>query len=66
MKLSQWAKKRGIHYNTAYAWFKTGRISNARQLETGTILVEEDEDRPLKEYMAEVISLLKEINEKLK
>lgn len=41
MKLSQWARKQGIHYNTAYRWFHQGKIPNARQLDTGTILVEE-------------------------
>jgi predicted site-specific integrase-resolvase len=41
MKLSQWAKKQGISYITAYRWFKDGKISNASQLENGTILVDD-------------------------
>ena len=42
MKLSSWAKKQGIHYNTAYRWFKTGAMPvRAWQTETKTILVEE-------------------------
>lgn len=41
MKLSQWAKKQGINYHTAYAWFKQGLIKNATQLPTGTILVDD-------------------------
>lgn len=40
MKLSQWAKQQGISYSTAYRWYKAGRIKGAMQLETGTILVE--------------------------
>jgi predicted site-specific integrase-resolvase len=39
MKLSQWAKQKGISYITAYRWFKAGKIPNAKQLESGTILV---------------------------
>jgi predicted site-specific integrase-resolvase len=42
MKLKQWAIKQGIHYNTAWLWFKSGKIPNARQLDTGTILVDEE------------------------
>jgi len=45
MKLSDWAKKQGICYRTAYNWFKSGKLEemkvNATQLPTGTILVEE-------------------------
>lgn len=41
MKLSQWAKEQGIHYTTAYRWFKAGKILNAKQLDTGTIMVDE-------------------------
>jgi predicted site-specific integrase-resolvase len=40
IKLSQWAKQQGISYSTAYRWFRAGKISNAQQLETGTIMVE--------------------------
>lgn len=42
MKLSQWAKLNGIHYNTAYRWFHKGTLPvSAYQLDTGTIIVEE-------------------------
>lgn len=44
MKLSKWAELKGIHYNTALKWFHAGRIPNAYQLDTGTILVEEGSD----------------------
>jgi len=39
MKLSDWAKLQGISYLTAYKWFKSGKIPNAKQYDTGTILI---------------------------
>lgn len=42
MKLSKWAKIKGIHYNTALRWFHMNLIPNATQLETGTIVVNEN------------------------
>lgn len=42
MKLSQYAEKVGIHYRTAYRWFKAGEIKGY-QLPTGTIIITEDE-----------------------
>jgi len=42
MKLSKWAKDKGITYCTALRWYHKGLIENSRQLETGTILVEPD------------------------
>src|SRR5712691_7088071 len=44
MKLSSYAKKLGIHYNTAYRLFKRGQISGY-QLPTGTVIVEESVDQ---------------------
>ena len=44
MKLSKWAKLKGVHYGTAYRWATTGKnIPNVKfvRLGTGTILVEE-------------------------
>ena len=41
MKLSEYAKKNGVHYRTALNWFNRGIIPNSRQLPTGTILVDE-------------------------
>ncbi|MCF7936336.1 MAG: IS607 family transposase, partial [Synergistales bacterium] len=39
MNLSEWAKNNGIHYRTAWRWFREGELPvPARQLETGTIL----------------------------
>ena len=44
MKLSKWAKEQGIHYQTAWKWFKAGLIPNAYQFKTGSIFVKDDED----------------------
>jgi len=41
MRLKQWAKGQGICYKTAREWFHSGKIPNAKQLDTGTILVDE-------------------------
>lgn len=42
MKLSEWAKREGVHYQTAWKWWKQGALPvPARQLATGTILVDE-------------------------
>lgn len=42
MKLSEWAKKNGITYRTAWKWFKAGKLPvSAEQTPTGTILVKE-------------------------
>jgi predicted site-specific integrase-resolvase len=46
VKLSEWARRHGISYLTAWRWFKAGKLPvPARQLPSGTILVEE----PLRE-----------------
>lgn len=42
MKLSQWARKTGISYWTAFRWFKAGNMPVPTiQTKTGTILVQE-------------------------
>jgi len=42
VKPSHWARKQGISYLTAWRWFKAGKLPvPARQLPSGTILVEE-------------------------
>jgi Predicted site-specific integrase-resolvase len=43
MKLSQWAKKLGISYKTAWRMYQNGQIPNAVKLPTGSIIVLEDE-----------------------
>jgi len=41
MKLSEWAAQQGVHYQTAWRWWKRGTLPvPARQLPTGTILVD--------------------------
>ena len=42
MKLIDYAHKMGISYKTAWRWFKAGKIQG-KQMDTGTILVTEDE-----------------------
>jgi predicted site-specific integrase-resolvase len=47
MKLSEWAKKNGISYKTAWRWFKDGKLPVfAEQTPTGTILVKEGGEPP--------------------
>jgi predicted site-specific integrase-resolvase len=47
MKLSEWAKRQGIMYKTAWNWFHAGILPvPARQLPTGTILVDEATPEP--------------------
>ncbi len=42
MRLSEWARREGVHYQTAWKWFKDGTLPvPARQSATGTILVDE-------------------------
>jgi predicted site-specific integrase-resolvase len=41
MKLSQWAKNKGIAYKTAHRWFQKGMIEGAHQEKNGSIFVEE-------------------------
>lgn len=43
MKLSDWARKMGISYRRAWQMFKDGKLPNARQLPTGTIVVLEEQ-----------------------
>jgi putative resolvase len=44
MKLSEWARRNGITYKTAWKWWKAGKLPvPARQMPTGTILVEAPE-----------------------
>ena len=48
MKLSQYAKKMGVTYQTAHKWFKNGQIEGAYQLSTGTIVVPDDKELSLR------------------
>src|SRR6266568_4307746 len=40
MRLSQYAKKMGVSYRTAFRWWKAGKL-DAYQLDTGTLIVRE-------------------------
>lgn len=42
MKLSVWAKRQGISYITAWRMWKTGKLINAYQLPTGTVIVRDE------------------------
>src|SRR5437660_920697 len=43
MKLSQYAKKVGVTYKTAYRWYRAGTL-DAYQTETGTVIVRDKHD----------------------
>jgi putative resolvase len=46
MKLSDWAQREGIHYTTAWRWWRAGKLPvPARQTSTGTILVDVEPSR---------------------
>ena len=52
MKLSDYAQKVGVHYHTAWRWFKTGKIKGY-QMDTGTIIITEEEaERPGQQRVA--------------
>jgi putative resolvase len=40
MRLRQYANKMGVHYKTAFRWWKAGKL-DAYQLDTGTVIVRE-------------------------
>ena len=42
MKFSQYARKIGVTWRTAYSYFKAGSIPGAYQLPSGTIIVPDD------------------------
>lgn len=50
MKLSEYAKKLGIKYQTAFKHYNLGIIKNAYQLETGTIIVPDASIQAKPEY----------------
>lgn len=39
MKLSAYADKVGVSYQTVHRWFKNGKIPGAYQISTGTVIV---------------------------
>ena len=50
MKLSAWAKLQGITYQTAWSMYKSGKLKNAYQLPTGTIIIQEEHDPKKNDY----------------
>ena len=44
IKLKEWADKHGLSYITANRHFHMGLIPNSQQLDSGTILVEDDSE----------------------
>ena len=54
MKLSEWARKMGISYRRAWQMFKDGKLPNAIQLPTGTIVVLEEEKALPVENVSEI------------
>jgi len=51
MKLSHWAKEKGILYRTAWLMFNRGQIVGAYKLPTGTIIVPNELNVNKKEYV---------------
>ena len=51
MKLTDYAKKRGVTYRTAWNWYHRGLIENAYQERTGTIIVNEDITHKKEKYV---------------
>ena len=50
MKLSEWARKHDLKYDTAHRMFKNGTLPvKAQQLATGTILIYEDQKTDIDE-----------------
>jgi putative resolvase len=45
MKLSDYARKVGVSYRTAWEWYRKGKI-HGYQMDTGTIIIEEESSRP--------------------
>lgn len=46
IKLREFAKKYGVCYQTAWRWFKDGKIPNAEKTPTGKVVVTEPDERP--------------------
>ena len=51
MKLSHWAKEKGILYRTAWLMFNRGQIVGAYKLPTGTIIIPEEKNINKQEYV---------------
>lgn len=51
MKLSEYAKRNSISYQTAWVHFNKGLIPNARQLPSGTVVIDDIEQQLKPEYV---------------
>lgn len=51
MKLSQYAKKVGVSYKTAWRWYQQGKLKGY-QMHTGTIIVEDEKAQPVARKVA--------------
>ncbi len=49
MRLTDWAKKQGISYRTAWEHFRKGLLPGAYKLLSGTIIVPDETDQIIKE-----------------
>ena len=52
MKLSQYAKQRGVTYRTAWNHFKTGKIPNAEMMQDGHVFI--NDKKPCKTEKTDV------------
>jgi len=51
MKLSHWAKEKGILYRTAWLMFNRGQLTGAYKLPTGTIIIPNEINKIKEEYI---------------
>jgi len=51
MKLSTWCKKQGITYRSGWNNFHAGKLKNAYRLESGAIIVPDEEEKTKAEYV---------------
>lgn len=51
LKLSEYAKKNSLTYQSAWNHFKQGKIPNARQLPSGTVVIDEVTDKSANDYI---------------
>lgn len=50
LKLSEYAKLHSVTYTTAWKWFKDGKIPNAKQMPTGTVVIFDEQLNDVEEY----------------
>ncbi len=59
MKLSEWAKQQGVHYQTAYTWYKLGKLPvKSYQTDSGSIFIEPNKSYQLAEAILQCEKLL--------